>query len=405
MNSKTAAHLSDRQVEEIGRRLDAMRAGVVDNLGEEDAAYIRRMIKVQRSLEIAARTTLMASILPPAWLAGTAMLGTSKILENMELGHNIMHGQWDWMRDPAIHSTTWEWDSAISSEEWKKSHNVMHHTWTNVIGKDLDVGYGRLRVSKDQEWEPSHSFQLITNVVIMLMFEYGIAMYDADQEVAAQNDGKRDKVAALKSLWRKVKPQVIKDYVAFPLLSGISAPTTLTANVSANVMRNIWTHVIIFCGHFPEDVEYFTEEQIEGETRGQWYIRQLQGSANIEGSPLFHIMSGNLSHQIEHHLFPDIPSNHYAEIAPQVRALCEEYGLPYTSGRLSKQSAEVWRKLAIYSVPNDFVSGIRSWLRGGPAAQAVRSSLAEAAAIRESAAVADTLEAGESTIEAGNSAA
>ena len=163
--------------------------------------------------------------------------------------------------------------------------------------------------------------------------------------------------------------------------------------------------MIIFCGHFPEDVEYFTEEQIEGETRGQWYIRQLQGSANIEGSPLFHIMSGNLSHQIEHHLFPDIPSNHYAEIAPQVRALCEEYGLPYTSGRLSKQSAEVWRKLAIYSVPNDFVSGIRSWLRGGPAAQAVRSSLAEAAAIRESAAVANTLEAGESTIEAGNSAA
>ncbi len=405
MNSKTAAHLSDSQVEEIGRRLDAMREGVVDNLGEEDAAYIRRMIKVQRSLEIAARTTLMASILPPAWLAGTAMLGTSKILENMELGHNIMHGQWDWMRDPSIHSTTWEWDSAISSEEWKKSHNVMHHTWTNVIGKDLDVGYGRLRVSKNQEWEPSHSFQLLTNVVIMLMFEYGIAMYDADQEVAAQNDGKRDKVAALKSLWRKVKPQVIKDYVAFPLLSGISAPTTLTANVSANVMRNIWTHVIIFCGHFPEDVEYFTEEQIEGETRGQWYIRQLQGSANIEGSPLFHIMSGNLSHQIEHHLFPDIPSNHYAEIAPQVRALCEEYGLPYTSGRLSKQSAEVWRKLAIYSVPNDFVSGIRSWLRGGPAAQAVRSSLAEAAAIRESAAVANTLEAGESTIEAGNSAA
>lgn len=382
MSSKTAAHLSDRQVEEIGRRFDAMRAGVVDNLGEQDAAYIRRMIKIQRSLEVAARTTLMASIFPPAWLAGTAMLGTSKILENMELGHNIMHGQWDWMRDPSIHSTTWEWDSAISSEEWKKSHNVMHHTWTNVIGKDLDVGYGRLRVSKDQEWEPSHSFQLLTNVVIMLMFEYGIAMYDADQEVAAQNNGQRNKVAALKSLWRKVKPQVIKDYVAFPLLSGVSAPTTLTANASANVIRNIWTHVIIFCGHFPEDVEYFTEDQIEDETRGQWYIRQLQGSANIEGSPLFHVMSGNLSHQIEHHLFPDIPSNHYAEIAPQVRELCQEYGLPYTSGRLSKQSAEVWRKLAIYSVPNDFVSGIRSWLRGGSTAQAVRLSLAEAAQAR-----------------------
>jgi linoleoyl-CoA desaturase len=146
---------------------------------------------------------------------------------------------------------------------------------------------------------------------------------------------------------------MVKDYIAFPLLSGISAPTTLTANFTANILRNVWTHTIIFCGHFPDNVEYFTEEEIEGESQGEWYLRQLMGSANIEGSELFHIMSGNLSHQIEHHLFPDLPSNRYAEIAPQVRAICEEYGLPYTSGRLSKQSYEVWRSLAMLSLPDE----------------------------------------------------
>ncbi len=346
--------LTEQDIEEIGRRFDAIRESVASDLGEEDAAYIHRIIRIHRYLELSGRATLMASILPPAWFAGTALLGTAKILENMELGHNIMHGQWDWMRDPAIHSTTWEWDNAISADDWKKGHNDMHHMWTNVIGKDKDVGYGRLRVTSDQEWKPEHLFQLGTNVLIALFFEYGISMYDATMEEMKKSDEPGNpRLRGFKKMWQKVKPQVIKDYVAFPLLSGISAPTTLTANFTANIMRNVWTHTIIFCGHFPDNVEYFTEEEIDGESRGQWYLRQLMGSANIEGSKLFHIMSGNLSHQIEHHLFPDLPSNRYGEIAPQVREVCEEYGLPYTTGRLSKQSFEVWRSLAELSLPDD----------------------------------------------------
>jgi linoleoyl-CoA desaturase len=68
-----------------------------------------------------------------------------------------------------------------------------------------------------------------------------------------------------------------------------------------------------------------------GETRGRWYLRQIMGSCNIEGGPLFHVMSGNLSFQVEHHLFPDMPSNRYAEVAPRVRVLCARYGIPYNS--------------------------------------------------------------------------
>ncbi len=345
--------LSDAQIDELGRRLDEIRTTVMNDLGADDAAYIRRLIAIQRSLEVAARGTLMFSLLPPAWLAGTAMLSVSKILENMELGHNIMHGQWDWLRDPTIHSTTWEWDSFIPADDWKKTHNAMHHTYTNVIGKDSDVGYGRLRVTAEQPWEPQHLLQVPVNAVIALTFELGIAMYDAQVE-AAQQSVDTGRLGALRRVWKKIKPQVVKDYVAFPLLSGFSAPTTLLANLTASVTRNIWTHTIIFCGHFPDEVVYFTEEDIVDESRGEWYLRQLQGSANIEGSQLFHIMSGNLSHQIEHHLFPDMPSNRYAEVAPQVRALCQEFGLRYTTGRLSRQNAQVWRTLATLSLPDGF---------------------------------------------------
>jgi linoleoyl-CoA desaturase len=80
-------------------------------------------------------------------------------------------------------------------------------------------------------------------------------------------------------------------------------------------------------------------------------LRQLLGSANITGSPLFHLMSGNLSHQIEHHLFPDLPSNRYAELAPQVRALCERFRLPYNTGSLARQTASVWRRIIRLALP------------------------------------------------------
>ena len=116
-------------------------------------------------------------------------------------------------------------------------------------------------------------------------------------------------------------------------------------------MRNFWAHAVIFCGHFPEGVAVFPEDQLDGETRGQWYVRQMLGSANLSGGPLLHVMTGNLSHQIEHHIFPDIPSNRYPRSRPRVREICERYGLRYTTGPLRKQYATVLRKINRYALP------------------------------------------------------
>ena len=79
--------------------------------------------------------------------------------------------------------------------------------------------------------------------------------------------------------------------------------------------------MIIFCGHFPDGALHFTEDELEDETRAEWYLRQMLGSANFEGGRLLHILSGSLGFQIEHHLFPDLPSNRYPQIAEKVRAL------------------------------------------------------------------------------------
>jgi fatty acid desaturase len=338
----TSAWLSKPQADAFGREMDAIREQILASLGAKDAAYIRRMIRIQRGTEIGGRALIYAGIVfPPAFLAGAATLGVAKILDNMEVGHNIMHGQWDWMRDPKIHSSSWEWDTACPADQWKHSHNVEHHTWTNVVGKDKDVGYGILRMSEQEPWQPRHLLNPINNALLATLFQWGVAVHDTGIEQVRTPSGlmnlKPEIKAKLRGVWKKAKKQVLKDYLLFPALAGPFFLPVLAANVVANLIRNFWTYTIIFCGHFPDGVQQFSEESIAGESRGQWYLRQLLGSANIEGGKLFHVMSGNLSFQIEHHLFPDLPSNRYAEIAPQVQAICEKYGLPYNSGSLARQ--------------------------------------------------------------------
>jgi fatty acid desaturase len=95
----------------------------------------------------------------------------------------------------------------------------------------------------------------------------------------------------------------------------------------------------------------FSKEVVENETRAGWYLRQLLGSANISGSPAFHVAAGNLSFQIEHHLFPDMPSNRYQQVSPRLKALCARYGLPYNQGPLRRQFGTTTRKIWRYALP------------------------------------------------------
>jgi fatty acid desaturase len=356
--------LDDETLERFGHELDAIQEEIKASLGDSDRRYIKRMIAIQRGLALAGRLAIYASLpLIPTGLPffaalglGAGTLGVAKILENMEIGHNIIHGQWDWMNDPAISSATWEWDTVCPADQWKHSHNVVHHTWTNVLGKDRDVGYEILRVSDKQRWKPAHLFQPAYAALLALLFEWGIALHDIDLAAVLRRDV--DAVAPrARGIARKAAKQAAKDYLFWPLLAGPFFLPVLAANAAANVIRNVWSYMIIFCGHFPDGSRVFTEEEVAGETRGGWYVRQVLGSCNIEGGPLFHVMSGNLSHQIEHHLFPDMPSNRYPQVAPRVRALCARYGIPYNSGSLARQFGTTVRTIFRLSLPGAMLGG------------------------------------------------
>jgi NADPH-dependent stearoyl-CoA 9-desaturase len=400
--------LTPEQIEEIGREFDALHEQVKADLGDRDARYIRSIIALQRRLALLGRAELVASRWRIPWILGASTLGLAKILENMEIGHNVLHGQWDWMNDPVINSRAWDWDTASTAEAWRHSHNFIHHTYTNILGKDRDLGYEIMRIDPSQQWYPWYMLQPFYNVLLALLFEWGVAVHDLDFEAIRKGDKSQKQVLKeLKGIGAKARTQIVKDYIAWPFISGLvmtlidagvlsyqarsehpakravkrtaakaawrhGGPRTrkaivkrlierrsfrepfvrtLQANAVANVIRNVWSYAIIFCGHFPDQTYTFTQEETDEETRGGWYVRQLTGAANIDGGPLFHVMSGNLGYQVEHHLFPDMPSTRYGEIAPKVREICVRYGLPYNSGPFHQQLGMVQRTILRLAFP------------------------------------------------------
>ncbi|UJA20786.1 acyl-CoA desaturase [Thermoleophilia bacterium SCSIO 60948] len=401
-------HLSKEQIDALGEELDALHDEIYAELGDRDRKYITSMIELHRRLLVMARAELVFSPFKPAWILGTATLGAAKILENMEIGHNVLHGQWDWMNDPYIHSSTWDWDTASTAESWKHSHNYVHHTYTNIRGKDKDLGYEIMRIDPHQPWHPVYLLQPIYNVLLMLFFEWGVAVHDMDIEaIRAGEKSHKEALKDLKGISGKMRDQIVKDYIAWPLISALPAVgldlarsgwglerrggnraqraarkvaqrlgrkrkpsqvaadviasavesgaetfwATVKANVVGNLIRNIWSNWIIFCGHFPDQTYTFSQKEVEDESRGAWYVRQMVGAANIEGSPFFHVASGNLSYQVEHHLFPDMPSTRYAEIAPRVKDICARYELPYNTGPFLQQWGMVQRTILRLAFP------------------------------------------------------
>ncbi|BCX75997.1 MULTISPECIES: fatty acid desaturase family protein [Acinetobacter] len=359
-NSKSK-HLNPEQTAEFGRRVDEIRREVMESLGEQDAKYIYKIRNFVRYSEIASRGMLMfGGWIPPVWVIGTGLLGISKIVENMELGHNVMHGQFDWLNDPSLNGANYDWDTMATGDDWKYTHNYVHHTYTNIVGKDHDVGYGLLRVSESQKWEPRFLFNIPLAIQLMVFFEWYVGVQNLHLE-----DALVYKTKTWKQVWadatkfrKKARRQILKDYVFFPLIAGPNALPVLAGNTIANVIRSLWSSAVIFNGHFTEDAETFEADNVENETRAEWYLRQIRGSSNFTGTDWLHILSGNLSHQIEHHLFPDMPANRYAEVAPKIKALCAEYDINYNEANFFKQFGSVWVRLAKCSLPNHWTTSI-----------------------------------------------
>lgn len=362
----TGTPLPKVQTEALANELNTLYQGVMASLGSDDARYIQRVYGTVVYSEVISRALLAFSgqlsskrSKLSVWLLGTSLLSFSKILNNMELGHNVMHGQYDWMQHPHLNSQKFDWDIVCPAPLWQHSHNYLHHTFTNIVGRDHDVGYHLIRVTDEQPWTPSDRYNLFKTMILALGFEWAVAFHDIQISVDEYAD--RPQLAEImqpkaRALFSKIARQAGKDYIAFPAVAAValgrsSAMTTLGGNITANIVRNLWTWAVIFCGHFTEQAHIYTQLDTN-ESKGDWYVRQILGSSNIQGNKWFHILTGNLSHQIEHHIFPDMPARHYAQIAPNVQAICDKYNLTYNTGHFSHQFKQVIGRIRHFSKPN-----------------------------------------------------
>ncbi len=353
--------LSPEQSSAFRAELDALRSEYAAQVGERDAEYIRSVRAAARALHVAGRLLLQCSLEPVGWSVGVVALATYKALENMEIGHNVLHGQYDFMHDPSLSSATYEWDMVATARSWKRAHNATHHVFTNVIGRDRDFGYNAFRFSEEIPWRPHHLLQPLVSPLSGLFFQYSIAAYDLgvlDALRRRRSGGTvprrrkaRDVARDVREFAQKAARKAFLEYVAFPAVAGPFAMKVALGNALATALRNGWAYVVIYCGHLTESTATFTEERLANEDRAGWYVRQITGSSNFEATRLVHVLSGHLGFQIEHHLFPNLPAWRYPELAPRVRAICERHDVPYATGPLSCQFRSAMRRLLRYAVP------------------------------------------------------
>ena len=270
----------------------------------------------------------------------------------MELGHNIIHGQWDWMNDPEIHSTEWEWDTTSPSVHWKKSHNFIHHKYTNVVGMDDDIGYGIMRVTRDERWERWMIGNPIYNLLLGTLFEWGVALHGVETTKSAGTRSRGPRSAKTCGIiGKKVGKQVGKDYSSFP-----RCRAELEAHPRRQRGRQPDPQLLVLHGDLlwplPRRRREIHQRRVRERDPGRVVSAPDAGFGELPRRPADGV----------HERQPVLPdrapsvsgpaSNRYAEIAVRVRALCDKYDLPYTTGSLGRQYRQSFWTIAKLALPD-----------------------------------------------------
>ena len=342
------------RIASFGRALDALKLEIEAQLGEEDARHILRVGALSRRLEIFGRALLHVSLDPISFGVATGALWVHKALELMEIGHPALHGCYDGLPGAERYaSSTFAWKSPVDEESWRKVHNVLHHQYTNIEGRDPDIDFGQLRLSARVPHKVLHALQPISNLVTF--FGFGLAlnvhvtgMIDLylrgkGDAVVLPDDSPETRRAAQRAFLSKFVRHYGREYVFFPLLAGPFFAKVLLGNVLSEVGRDAFAAAIIYCGHVgARDYPRGTDP----ETRAHWYVLQAEAARDVDVSERVSVLCGALDKQIEHHLFPRLPPNRLRQIAPRVRAICAAHGVEHRTDTWRGTLVSVVRELA-----------------------------------------------------------
>jgi len=314
--------------------LEALGRQVRSQIGEKDLCHIRRVAKVSKTCGAAGRALIALSLTPFDFFAGVLLLTAHEVLEAVEIGHSVLHGAYDGL-DPTgrFHARSFRWGVPIDERAWHRAHNLRHHPNTNVVGRDGDVSLGFVRLVGDVPHRPLHYVQLpalvlggLPNFTLLMQMQFS-GVFDLLWGERRERGLKR----AASTVWRALqKParHIARRYLVYALLAGPFAGKMVAGTWASGRLRDIWVGLVILCGHAGDDVVAYPAGT-RAESKGDYFRMQAQSTNDFELPRSLSWFAGALDHQIEHHLFPDLPPNRVREIAPRVREICERHGVRY----------------------------------------------------------------------------
>lgn len=352
------------RLRQFSAEIDKLRARIEAEMGEEDVDYIQRLERFSRRMELLGRTLIHFSIEPIGFFTGVGALWLHKQLQAIEIGHTALHGAFDKLDGAeAFRSKTFRWEIPVDEESWSYAHNIRHHQYTNITGRDPDIRFGVIRWNEQTPYDPSrHRYHLAwlafvtTNVAFLVNLQHtGLANYVFKNVPLAELDFIAERTpevlrTSLRKALRKFVPYYGREYVLYPMLAGPLFWKVMLGNWMSELFRDIYTALSLYCGHYGDDVPDYDEGTRAG-SRHQWYAMQVESSCNYEVPLPIAILCGTLNRQIEHHLFPKFPTNRLRQVAPEVKALCERYGLPYRTESWGGRLRKVFSRLVQLSRP------------------------------------------------------
>lgn len=329
------------QTEAFGAEIDRLRERVEAETGIPDLRRMRRIDALSLGSELVGRLLLHFSASPLMWVAGVIALWLRKQLQ-VEIGHTVLHGCFDKLdASGRYHSKRFYWDVPVEESSWRQGHNLDHHGHTNVVGKDPDVRFGKVRLTEALPYERFHRWGLLNDLIIWPWFFLSMTLHytglsdlylrqPGDFQYIQRKDWETIKRCHALAL-RKVVPYYAVNFLLFPALAGAQFWKVLLGNLIAEILRDVIMAAAIHCGHVGTVVAGYPAGT-KPSTRAQWYELQVCASHDFRTSHWMSILVGGLNFQIEHHLFPRLPPNQLRRIAPEVRAICERHGVPYNTG-------------------------------------------------------------------------
>lgn len=348
--------------------IDRLRRDLEESLGEDDIRYAKRIRKVSRQMEVLGRFLLFISLDPMTWFVGVTALWIHRQLEITEIGHYALHGVWDRFPELShLHAKNFNWICPAEEESWKHGHNSLHHQYTNIVGKDPDVNYGALRTSEHTPWGLYHAIQVAHFFMTAPFFMEIIGFYNTGLtdlfrkpkmpgyvDVLPDRKLKTIGKAMYQSL-KKIVPFYAYQFVFWPALAGPMWLKVFLGNVLAHVFANIYTAASVYSGHFGEDTEFYPPD-FKTKGRGEYYKAQVRAAHNFTSPLLMQILSGTLSAQIEHHLFPKMPPNRLRQVRSKVKEICGRHGVEYGESTWWRTWSQAIRYLGKMSFPSSKAS-------------------------------------------------